>query len=99
MYKTVIEFKNDIPKEELDELIGICNKAFSTRVGKTVGKSEVQNQISYSGSKYLYGCLRLGVSSLRRINGFLDYVESWKWIDSNPSENCDMLEVFKMPVF
>lgn len=32
--------------------------------------------------------------TLKRIESFLEYVSSWKWIEDDPDECCDMLRFF-----
>jgi len=93
MYKTIIEFHNELPKEKIEELFELCNKAFDNRAGRAVGRIESQNHISYEGDEGLYGCLDLGIIALWDNHVALKYIKSWKWIDEDPDECCDMLEV------
>ena len=94
MYKTIIEFKNGLPEEKINELINLCNEAFDNRAGKAVGRMEKQNRISFEGGEDLYGCLGVGISDLYDISRLTQNVKSWVWIDDDPDECCDMLEVF-----
>jgi len=94
MYKTIIEFKNGLTEEKINELVNLCNKAFDNRAGKAIGMTEKQNHISFEGGENLYGCLRLGTFAAYNISGFIQYLKSWIWIEEDPDECCDMLELF-----
>ncbi|MCL2591971.1 MAG: hypothetical protein FWD82_01275 [Defluviitaleaceae bacterium] len=95
MYKTVIEFKNDIPNEKMNELFNLCDEAFDNRIGRATRLIELENQVAYEGDEALCGCLQIGTSILRRTDGFLKYVKSWEWIEDDPDECCDMFEIFE----
>lgn len=98
MYKTIIEFKADIPESEIIKLTDIANKQFDNRVGKIENTSKEKYKLIFQGDEVLYGCLNLGMFSLKKIPGYLQNILSWNWIDEDPNENCDMLSVYRKNV-
>jgi hypothetical protein len=99
MYSTVITFKENIPEDVLCSLKETCEKAFDNRAGKTTGRYEKANWVTFEGGEELYGCLQLGILNLDDVNGFKDYISTWKWIDEEPDESCDVLKSLAIPVY
>lgn len=95
MYKTIIKFKPTVSEEEIVKLTDIANKQFNNRVGKVENTSNEKYTLIFQGEEVLYGCLNLGMFSLKKVPGYLQNVLSWNWIDEDPNENCDMLNVYQ----
>ena len=94
MYRTVITIKSDVTN---DVLVGLRNeaiRAFDNRAGKVDNVSKDPYVFIFEGEERFYGCLSLGRLDLRKIKSFLNDVESWHWIDEDPNECCDILEIF-----
>jgi hypothetical protein len=96
MYSTVITFKDNTPGDILISLKETCEKAFDNRAGKAIGRCEKVNTVIFEGDEELYGCLQLGCFALEKIEGFGngDFVLSWEWLEDDPEECCDVLEIF-----
>jgi len=94
MYETIIEIKKDVPADLLNKLECLANDAFCNRAGRVVNTSNVPHLFVYKGRDEDYGCLELGALSLWKQRSFVECVQDWRWIDADPDENCDMLEVF-----
>lgn len=95
MYKSVIEIKNDIAPGMLDKLAAIADQAFHNRAGRVRNTSQSPYCFSFEGSEKDYGCLELGMLNLKREKFFLDCLRSWRWIDEDPDECCDLLQLFR----
>jgi hypothetical protein len=99
MYSTVINFKENIPEDVLYSLKKTCEKAFDNRAGKATSRYEKTNGIVFEGGEDLYGCLQLGVFALYKAKGFTDTVKSWDWLDEDPDESHNVLDVLALPVY
>lgn len=93
-YKAIIRLKDSVGGELLAALANTIEKAFVNRAGSLQNVSDSPREFVFQGDESHYGCLDLGMLDLREIPGFLEYVESWDWVDTDPSECCNMLEVF-----
>ncbi len=98
MYQTVIDIKNSVQGDTLRKLQFLVENAFSNRAGKVANVSNEPHRFVFEGDENDYGCLEVGMLTLKRIESFLEYVNSWKWIEDDPDECCDMLRVFSTPV-
>lgn len=98
MYRTIIELKKGLPEDILEELRHIAEKAFNNRAGVLKNVSEEPHLLIYEGDFNDYGCLELGMYSLEENKKFFSKVVKWDWIDEDPNENENMLEVFAMPI-
>lgn len=99
MYKSVIDFREDISKNKLEELIKRAEKAFDNRAGKVQNVSKMPYRLSYEGGEEYFGCLELGMLTLEDEKDFVACVKSWQWIDEeHPGESCDILEEMAIPV-
>lgn len=94
MYRTIIKIKKDTPSELLKWIGEQCKSAFDNRAGKAENRSNDEYVYIFEGKENLYGCLELGMFDLKGIQGFINCVQTWEWIDEEPSESCNMLEVF-----
>lgn len=94
MYQTIINIKSSVQIDTLKELHLIAKNAFSNRAGKLNNVSDEPYCLIFEGDENYYGCLELGTFSLRREYGFIECIHSWQWIDADPDESCNMLEVF-----
>ena len=94
MYKTIIHLKDDVSGDLLLSLSKTIEKAFVNRVGSLRNVSAKPREFIFQGDESYYGCLDLGMLSLGGTRGFLNFVQAWKWVDEDPDENCDMIEVF-----
>jgi hypothetical protein len=93
MYKTIITLKNDVPSDVLGSLRTHCLGAFDNRAGKLSNISHDPYTFVFEAEEKDYGCLDLGTVKLGYVKGFLPYVQSWEWVDEDPDECCDVLEV------
>ena len=48
----------------------------------------------FAGGEDEYGCLDLGTLELKNEKLFLNNVLNWDWIEDNPGECCDLIELF-----
>lgn len=94
MYKTIICLKDDVSGELLLSLSKTIEKAFVNRVGSLQNIGSHPREFIFQCGEDYYGCLDLGMLDLREVPGVLPYIKTWTWIDEDPDENCDMLEVF-----
>ena len=93
MYKSIIDIKKSIPKENLPELEAMANKAFDNRAGKAQNSSTEQYKLVYEGDESKYGCLDFGTVMLWRNKRFTNHVSAWQWVDEEePGESCDILK-------
>lgn len=95
MYKSVIEIRKDINPGMLDSLAEIAERAFQNRAGRVRNTSQSPYCFSFEGSEKDYGCLELGMLHLKREKSFLDCLSGWQWIDEDPDECCDLLQLFR----
>ena len=98
MYSTIIEIKSSITDDMLNKLHYIVESAFSNRAGSVKNSSNEPHLFIFTGGENDYGCLEVGMLTLKRVETFLNCVKSWKWIDEDPDECCDVLKVFATPV-
>ena len=98
MYSTVIAIKNSITDDMLNKLRYIVESAFSNRAGSVRNSSNEPHLFIFADDEKDYGCLEVGMLTLKRVEAFLSCVDSWKWIDEDPDECCDVLKVFATPV-
>lgn len=98
MYSTVIEIKNNVTDDMLNKLRYTIENAFSNRAGNVENTSVQPRLFIFEGDESDYGCLEVGMLTLKRVETFWKYVRSWKWIDDDPDECCDVLKVFSAPV-
>jgi hypothetical protein len=94
MYKTIITLKSDISSDQLAVVHSLCESAFNNRAGKLSNASDNPYTLIFEGGDKYYGCLELGTFSLRREKGFIGCVQSWQWLEDDPNECCDLLELF-----
>jgi len=94
MYRTVIEIKKNISGETFNKLKQTIENAFSNRAGSVKNSSTEPYKFIFAGGEADYGCLDLGVAELGFTNGFVRHVDAWKWLDDDPNENCDVLEIY-----
>ena len=96
MYKSIIDIKKSVPKENLKELEAIANKAFDNRAGKVQNASAEPYRLVYEGGESKYGCLELGMLALEKEKSFMACVIAWQWVDEEePGESCNILEEIK----
>ena len=95
MYRTIIQFKKDTSVDDLLKLKEMAEKAFDNRAGKLSNVSLDLYTLIYQGEEDDEPCLDLGMLDLRKVLFFKDRVEKWDWIDEDPNESCDMLEIFR----
>lgn len=94
MYKSVIDIRREVSADVLKTLVAKADNAFNNRAGKVRNTSKSPYRLSYEGGEKEYGCLELGSLALKREKEFLPFVSAWHWIDDDPDECCDMLELF-----
>lgn len=99
MYSSIIRIKENVSGETLSELREIAEKAFSNRAGSVKNSGCESHCLIFRGGEKDYGCLDLGVAELGDMKRFVDQVDSWNWIDDeDPSESCDVLKIYAMPL-
>lgn len=98
VYSTVIEIKSSITDDMLNKLHSVVENAFSNRAGSIKNSSNEPHLFIFTGGEKDYGCLEVGMLTLKRVEEFLKCVNSWKWIDEDPDECCDVLKIFTTPV-
>lgn len=99
MYKSVIEFREGLPADELERLAAVADRAFNNRAGRVRNMSSNPYCLSYEGGEPDFGCLELGMLALEKQKDFLACVKAWNWIDEEePEENEDILETIRIPV-
>ena len=102
VYSTVIQLRDDLPEEKLQEIQKLCQAAFTNR-GGTVPQKESGDPycLIFEGQgEEAWGCLQLGILDLDDVEDFKDYVAKWDWIDyDEPDESHDVLEALAIPVF
>ena len=94
MYKTIIEVKKDISSELRKWIKEQCNSAFNNRAGKAEDKSTNESVLIYEGKNDLYACLELGMFAVKENKKVMECIQAWEWIEPDPDECCNMLEVF-----
>lgn len=98
MYSTVIEIRNDIESDMLRQLKLDIESAFANRAGTVENISKEPYRFEFVGDEDAYGCLEIGSLNLKRNRLFWKHVRTWKWIDEDPDECCDLTEVYSKPV-
>ena len=98
MYSTVIEIKKDATSDVLSQLKIVIENAFSNRVGTVKNVSKEPYHFEFTGDEKDYGCLEVGLLNLKKDKSILKFFDTWKWIDDDPDECCDVLKVFSTPV-
>lgn len=93
MYSSIIEIKKNVSGETLDGLHEIAERAFSNRAGSVKNSSQDAHMLVFEGGEEDYGCLDLGVLNLGKSKLFLDNASSWRWVEDDPGECCDMLKL------
>ena len=66
MYKSVMEIRKDINPNRLDQLASIAERAFRNRAGRVKNVSLTPYCLSFEGGEKDYGCLELGMLTLKR---------------------------------
>jgi len=94
MYKTIITLKSGLPQDILVFIQKTASAAFNNRAGFLTNMSNDDITLLFEGDDAYYACLELGTFELKDNDDFMNYVQAWQWIDKNPKENCDMLQVF-----
>ena len=94
LYSTIIELKKDIPTDILSQLKEKIEAAFSNRAGTVKSTGTDPYYFVFAGGEDEYGCLDLGTLELKNEKLFLNNVLKWDWIEDNPRECCDLIEVF-----
>ena len=98
MYSTVIEIKRSVTGDTLSRLRQMAEDAFTNRAGSVKNSSKDPYKLVFKGSEKDYGCLDLGVAELGETDNFVNQVNAWQWLDDDPKENCDILNVYTTPL-
>jgi hypothetical protein len=94
MYRNVIDIRREVSSDVLKMLVAKADKAFNNRAGKVKNTSVSPYRFIYEGGEKEYGCLEVGMLNLKRESNFLSFVSAWNWIDDDPDECCDLLNLF-----
>lgn len=98
MYRTIIELKEDTPKETIEEIKELCIAAHKNRAGEVKMNLINDHTFTFEGEEKDYGCLTLANLSLDKSVLFKNKIKSWLWEDEEPSESCDILKSLAYPV-
>ncbi len=98
MYRTIIEIKEDTPKETLEEIKELCIAAHKNRAGEVKIKQLNDYTFTFEGEEEKYGCLMLATSFLDKNELFIQKIKSWLWEDEDPDEDCDILKSISIPI-
>lgn len=96
MYKTIIEFKENVAPEVLEILKSDVALAFQNRLGTIVGK-EADNKIIYEieSKNDLFLCLHTANINLYKNKKFVECVKTFEYVDTkNKFECADLLETY-----
>lgn len=93
MYRSIIELKKDISPDLLSRLKENIEAAFSNRAGTVKNTGTDPYYFVFAGGEDVYGCLDLGTLELKNDELFLNNVLKWDWIEDNPGECCDLIEL------
>ena len=93
LYSTIIELKKDIPTYILSQLKEKIESAFSNRAGIVKNTGTDPYYFVFAGGGDEYGCLDIGTFELKNDELFLNNVLKWDWIEDNPGECCDLIEL------
>ena len=99
MYRTIIELKEETPKEIAKEIRQICIKAHDNFVGKVQIKDLSTKSFVFEGEEEDYACLNIGFLTLKEETMFRENVKTWQWEDEEPDESCDLIEILSNPVY
>lgn len=94
MYKNVIDIHRGVPNNVLKMLVAKADKAFDNRAGRVRNVSDSPYRFIYEGGEKEYGCLEVGMLNLKKESDFLPFVSAWNWVDEDPDECCDLLNLF-----
>lgn len=98
MYRTIIEIKEDTPKEMLEEIKELCIAAHRNRAGEVKLKPISDYSFAFEGEEEDYGCLTLANLDLNDSRKFTKCIKAWLWEDEEPNESCDILQSLAYPV-
>lgn len=96
IYKIIIQLKENISHNLLNELTTIINDAYDNRASK-IERSSFNSPYDfvYTGNGELaFQCLTLGVVNLSRNKLFLNNVSVWKWIEYDVFECDDLIDLY-----
>lgn len=97
MYSTVIEIRNDVSEDMLRQLKLDIESAFVNRAGTVENISKEPYRFEFAGDEGAYGCLEIGLLTLKEDSRFISNVSSWQWIDyDDPDESCDVIKEFSI---
>lgn len=99
MYRTIIELKEETPKEIAKEIRQICINAHDNFVGKVQIKDLSTKSFVFEGEEEDYACLNIGFLTLKEETMFRENVKTWQWEDEEPDESCDLIEILSKPVY
>lgn len=92
MYRTIIEIKEDTPRDTIAEIKELCVAAHKNRAGEVKIKPINDYTFAFEGEEKDYGCLTLANLDLNDSEKFTKSIKSWTWEDEEPSESCDILQ-------
>lgn len=91
---TIIQLKENVDEKILEIYKQLINNAFSNRCGVIQNSANDDYHFIFEGGENERPCLEVGVFNLKDEENFLDYVKQWHWLESDPDECCDILELF-----
>lgn len=99
MYRTIIELKEETPKEIAKEIRQLCINAHDNFVGKVQIKDLSTKSFVFEGGEEAYNCLQYGSLRLDEQPDFKRWVKTWLWEDEDPDESCDLIKEFSEPIY
>lgn len=92
---TIIQLKESIDEQNLKRCQLLINNAFNNHYGVIQNSANDNYHFVFEGSENKRPCLESGVFTLKHEKNFLNYIENWNWLESDPDECCDVLEIFQ----
>lgn len=95
MYRVILEFKDNLPEEKLQELKKLAAEAYNNRAGSVKDQCKELNRCIFEGGEEKEGCLNLGSLFFDKLPKIRTFIKQWDWIDEEyPEENCSILKSF-----
>lgn len=95
MIKTVLQLKKGLDDDTLKMCQNLIENAFDNRCGSVKNSTSDEQYFVFKGGENERPCLEVGVFILKRTENFLNYVEQWEWLETDPDESCNVLQVFE----
>jgi len=95
LYKTTIEFKEDISLDIVEEYTKIIEKAHNNRCGLIRNNSTNSLVLNFDGGSEIFSILSLTFLDIIEYAHIVDTFKRWDWVDiKNPCENNNIKESY-----